>query len=351
MGLLTTTIGAYPKPDYVKLPDWFNNPEGPDTANPTESWDKALKALGPQATQIIARGVHEAVTDQVEAGIDIPTDGEIPRENYIHYHCRHIAGIDFQKLTEKSLRGGAYSARLPTITGPVSARDHFLTRDWRVAQGCTERSVKITMPGPMTISDTTADAYYDDPKKLGADLADSLNFEVLALADLGCLHIQIDEPLFARKVDEALDYGIENLERAFHNCPAHVVRTVHMCCGYPDRLDNPNYPKAPKESYLRLADAIDASSIMALSIEDAHRPNDLSLLERLKNTSVILGVVSIAKSAVEEVDQIRERLQQALKHIDAERLIAAPDCGLGLLGRERALKKLRNMCAAAKSIG
>jgi 5-methyltetrahydropteroyltriglutamate--homocysteine methyltransferase len=351
MGLLTTTIGAYPKPDYVKLPDWFNNPEGPDTANPTESWDKALKALGPQATQIIARGVHEAVTDQVEAGIDIPTDGEIPRENYIHYHCRHIAGIDFQKLTEKSLRGGAYSARLPTITGPVSARDHFLTRDWRVAQGCTERSVKITMPGPMTISDTTADAYYDDSKKLGADLADSLNFEVLALADLGCLHIQIDEPLFARKVDEALDYGIENLERAFHNCPAHVVRTVHMCCGYPDRLDNPNYPKAPKESYLRLADAIDASSIMALSIEDAHRPNDLSLLERLKNTSVILGVVSIAKSAVEEVDQIRERLQQALKHIDAERLIAAPDCGLGLLGRERALKKLRNMCAAAKSIG
>jgi 5-methyltetrahydropteroyltriglutamate--homocysteine methyltransferase len=207
------------------------------------------------------------------------------------------------------------------------------------------------MPGPMTISDTTADAYYDDSKKLGADLADSLNFEVLALADLGCLHIQIDEPLFARKVDEALDYGIENLERAFHNCPAHVVRTVHMCCGYPDRLDNPNYPKAPKESYLRLADAIDASSIMALSIEDAHRPNDLSLLERLKNTSVILGVVSIAKSAVEEVDQIRERLQQALKHIDAERLIAAPDCGLGLLGRERALKKLRNMCAAAKSIG
>jgi 5-methyltetrahydropteroyltriglutamate--homocysteine methyltransferase len=350
MALLTTTIGAYPKPDYVKLPDWFNNPDGPDTANPTQCWDKALEALGPQAVQIIARGVHEAVTDQVEAGIDIPTDGEIPRENYIHYHCRHIDGIDFQRLTEKSLRGGAYSAWLPTITGPVRARDHFLPHDWRVAQGCTERSVKITMPGPMTISDTTADEYYHDPKKFGADLAEALNFEVLALADAGCLHIQIDEPLFARKVDEALDYGIENLERAFHNCPAHVARSVHMCCGYPDRLDNPDYPKAPTESYLRLADAIDASSIMAISIEDAHRHNDLSLLERFNNTAVILGVVAIAKSAVEDVEQIRGRLQQALQHIDADRLIAAPDCGLGLLGRERAINKLKNMCQAAKSV-
>jgi len=351
MGLLTTTIGAYPKPDYVELPDWFNNPDGPDTANPTESWDKALEALGPRAAQIIARGVHEAVSDQVESGIDIPTDGEIPRENYIHYHCRHIDGIDFQKLTEKSLRGGAYSARLPTVTGPVHARDHFLTHDWRVAQGCTERSVKITMPGPMTISDTIADAYYHDPKKLGADLAAALNFEVLALADAGCLHIQIDEPLFARKVDEALDYGIENLERAFHNCPGHVARTVHICCGYPDRLDNPDYPKAPTESYPRLADAIDASSIMAVSIEDAHRPNDLSLLERFNNTTVILGVVAIAKSAVEEADQIRQRLKEALEHIDADRLIAAPDCGLGLLGRHRAIRKLKNMCDAAKSVG
>ena len=351
MPLLTTTIGAYPKPDYVKLPDWFNNSEGPDTANPTESWEEALAALGPQAAQIIARGVHEAVTDQVEAGIDIPTDGEIPRENYIHYHCRHIDGIDFNRLTEKALRGGAYSAWLPTVTGPVRARDHFLTRDWRVAQGCTERSIKITMPGPMTICDTTADAYYDDPKKLGADIAEALNAEVLALAEIGCLHIQIDEPLFARKVDEALGYGIENLERAFHNCPEHVTRTVHMCCGYPDRLDNADYPKAPKEAYLRLAEAIEASSIMAVSIEDAHRHNDLSLLEQFKNTTVILGVVAIAKSAVEEVDQIRHRLQQALEHIDAERLIAAPDCGLGLLGRERAIQKLTNMCKAAKSVG
>lgn len=350
MPLLTTTIGAFPKPDYVTLPDWFNDPEGPDTGSPTERWGKALKALGPDAETIIARGVREAVRDQVDAGVDIPTDGEIPRENYIHYHCRHLHGIDFDQLTEKALRGGAYSARLPTVTGPVSARDHFLAGDWKRAQAATDRPVKITMPGPMTISDTTADAWYGDPKKLGADLAAALNGEVLSLAQAGCRHIQIDEPLFARKVAQALDYGLENLERAFHGCPAQVTRTVHMCCGYPDRLDNPGYPKAPLASYGQLADAVDASSIMAVSIEDAHRPNDLSLLERFPDTTVILGVVAVAKSRVEDTGEIRDRLQKALAHIDAHRLIAAPDCGLGLLGRERALQKLKNMCLAAKSI-
>ena len=351
MPLLTTTIGAYPKPDYVKLPDWFNDPAGPDTGTPTQRWEKALQALGPDAAGIITRGVHEAVHDQVDAGVDIPTDGEIPRENYIHYHCRHLNGIDFDHLTEKVLRGGAYSARLPTIIGPVGARDRFLAGDWRRAQAATDRPVKITMPGPMTISDTTADAWYGDPKKLGADLAAALNGEVLALAKAGCRHIQIDEPLFARKAAEALDYGLENIERAFHGCPPRVTRTLHMCCGYPDRLDNPDYPKAPAASYAQLAEAVDASSIMAVSIEDAHRPNDLSLLERFSRTTVILGVVAIARSRIEETEEIRDRLQKALAHIDARRLIAAPDCGLGLLGRERALQKLKNMCVAAKAVG
>ena len=143
----------------------------------------------------------------------------------------------------------------------------------------------------MTIGDTTADLHYDDPRARGRDLAAALNREVLALADAGCRHIQIDEPLFARKPDAAFDYGFEHLERAFHGCPGHVTRTVHMCCGYPDRLDRADYPKADPGSYLRLADAIEDSSIDAISIEDAHRPNDLSLLERFRRTTVILGVV------------------------------------------------------------
>jgi 5-methyltetrahydropteroyltriglutamate--homocysteine methyltransferase len=351
MALLTTTIGAYPKPDYIEVPDWFRVPAGPDTHDPTAGWADAVAAMGERAEEIFARGTRDAVVDQVSAGIDIPTDGEIRRENYIHYHCRYLGGIDFGRLTRKVLREGAYNARLPTVTGPVRAREPFLPRDWRVAQSFTGKPVKITMPGPMTITDTVADEHYGDRKRLGADLAQALNVEVLALAAAGCQHIQIDEPLFARQAAAALDYGLENLERAFHGCPDGVVRTVHMCCGYPDRLDNPDYPKAPQEAYGQLAAAIDASSIMAVSIEDAHRHNDLKLLEQFATTTVILGVVAIAESRVETAEEVAARLTRALDHIDARRLVAAPDCGLGMLGRELALAKLRALSTAAHRCG
>ena len=183
MSIVTTCIGAYPKPDYVKLPDWFNIPAGPDTAEPTKRWAAAMAQMGEDAEAIIARGVEQVIGDQIDAGIDIPTDGEVPRENYIHYHCRHLEGFDFDHLTEKEVRGGTYSAKLPTIRGPVSAKGRFLDADWRRAQGCCQQPVKITMPGPMTIADTNYDDYYHDPKKLGAALAAALNGEVLALAE------------------------------------------------------------------------------------------------------------------------------------------------------------------------
>ncbi len=350
MPISTTCIGAYPKPDYVRLPDWFNIPAGPDTSDPTLLWEAALQAMGPDAKDIIDRGIGEAIADQVEAGIDIPTDGEIPRENYIHYHCRHLEGFDFKRLTEKVLRNGAYSARLPTIRGPVSARDLFLADDYRRAQAHTDRPVKVTMPGPMTITDTNADDFYHDGARLGADLAEALNREVLSLAEAGCRHIQIDEPLFARKPREALEYGFDNLERAFHGCPDHVTRTVHMCCGYPDRLDNPDYPKADRNAYLELADAIESSSIDAVSLEDAHRHNGAELFARFRHTTLIVGFVAIARSRVEEVEEIRARMREVLRHVDADRLVAAPDCGLGLLGRDRARAKLASLCRAARSL-
>ena len=350
MPLLTTTIGAYPKPDYVPLPDWFRATGGPDTSSPTRGYLEALAQMGDEAEALFARAVREAIQDQVGAGIDIPTDGEIRRENYIHYHCRHIEGIDFERLTARSVRGGSYTAELPSIVGPVRARDDFLADDYRLAQSFTHHPVKLTMPGPMTIADTTADLHYGDPARLGADLADALNREILALADAGCRWIQVDEPVFARRPEEALAYGIENLERAFHGAPREVIRTLHVCCGYPDRLDREDYPKAEPDAYFALADALDDSVIDAVSIEDAHRPNDLMLLERFPHTKVILGVVAIARSRVETVEEIAQRLRLALRHIERESLIAAPDCGLGLLGRDLALAKLKNLCAAALEV-
>ena len=137
------------------------------------------------------------------------------------------------------------------------------------------------------------------------------------------------------------------LDRAFHGCPDEVTRVVHICCSYPEYLDQPDPPKGPNGAYLELADALDASTVDAVSIEDAHRHNDLALLERFTATTVILGVVDIAKSRVESVDEVRTRLESALHHIDLARLMAAPDCGLGVLGPELARTKLHRLCQAA----
>ena len=346
--MLTTTIGAYPKPDYLDIPDWFKLGTATNLIPP--GYSEAVEQLGDKREELFRRATGDAVTDQVGAGVDVPTDGEIRRENYLHYHCRHLDGIDFSKLSPRTHRGGAFTADLPTVTGPIKTRRHFLPRDYEIAQSFTSRPVKITIPGPFTLADTLTDGYYRDQKSLCFALAEAINKELLALAKAGCRHIQLDEPVFSRLVPGVLEYGFEGVERAFHRCPREVTRVVHICCSYPDYLDHQDPPKAPKESYFRLAEPIDQCNVDAVSLEDAHRPNDLSLLESFEKTTVLLGAVDIGKSRVESKEEIRSRLNQALDHIDAARLMAAPDCGLGLLGRELAVEKLRNLCEAAHSL-
>jgi 5-methyltetrahydropteroyltriglutamate--homocysteine methyltransferase len=346
--MLTTTIGAYPKPGYVPISDWFGKDGGTDTVEPTAGYAETVAAHAGTIDEILDRATREVVAEQVELGIDVPTDGEIRRENFIHYHCRHLVGIDFEVLTEKPARG--HEVLLPTITGPILAGPAFLVRDWQIAQAATRRPVKLTVPGPLTIGDGVADEHYRDPRLRGAALADALNVEIRRLADAGCPVIQVDEPVFARKVEDALAFGIEHLERCFHKVSRATERVVHICCGYPDRLDAEDYPKAPQSAYLELAPVLDEAEVDAVSIEDAHRPNDLGLLERFARTRVLLGVIAIAQSRVEEVEVVRGRLAAALDHIDRHRLMAAPDCGLGFLGGDLTRRKLRVLSEAAHSL-
>ena len=351
MGILTTCIGAYPKPAYAPVVDWFSPEFGADTSRATALYKDLLNATGDAAEDLFISATQEVIQDQVKAGIDIPTDGEIRRENYIHYHCRHLTGIDFDHLSPKIMRNGAYETRLPTITGPIRpSGGPFLIHDFKIAQSFTDRPIKMTVPGPLTSADTTVDSFYGDATKLGGDLADAVNFEVRALADAGCRYIQIDEPLFARNVKEALDFGIDHLIRCFHGMVEGMNRVVHICCGYPSFLDETDYHKADPQAYFDLAEALDVAPIDQISIEDAHRPNDLALLEKFAGSTVILGVVAVAQSRVETVDEIRQRLLTALNYMDRNRLIAAPDCGLGLLGRDLAIHKLTNLCEAARHI-
>ena len=346
--MLSTVIGSYPKPDYLKITDWFNAEDGTDTAHPTMLYNTEIKELGKQAEKIFQQATRDVINDQIECGIDIVTDGEVRRENYIHYHCRHIGGIDFNKLTKKIARTGNYECYLPTITNKISSSKEFLTKDWLTSQKLSSKPIKITIPGPLTISDTISNEYYSSIKEMVKDLAEVINIEIKRLVQVGCKYIQIDEPLFARKPKDALDFGIEQLERCFYGCDKNIEKITHICCGYPDKLDAVNYPKAPLKSYFDISNALDDSIMDVVSLEDAHRYNDLKLLERFKKTKVILGLIKIADSKIETIDEIDNRIKNALKYINKERLLGSPDCGLGHLTRNLAKAKLRNLVKAIK---
>ena len=348
--ILTTTIGSYPKPEFLKLPDWFQGEKGTDTERPTADWKNAMNALGKNKEALIEKAVQEVINDQINCGIDIITDGEVRRENYIHHHCRYINGINFDYLTKKTARTGNYDCYLPTIESKVKFTEPFLNKEFKINQKNSSKPVKITIPGPLTITDTIADNFYFNEKNLGIDLSIVINKEVKALADEGCKYIQIDEPLFARKSTEANDFGIENLERCFHGISKDIEKIVHICCGYPDKIDSENYPKAPLHSYSDIATNLEDSLIDTISIEDAHRHNDLKLLEYYKTKKIIFGLIKIASSEIEEIEEIRSRIYDCLSHIDKDRFIAAPDCGLGYLSREMAMKKLKNLAQAVKDI-
>ena len=342
--ILTTTIGSFPKPQQVSVGDGFERPFSP-RFDSLASHDRDLETQFALATRA-------AVMAKIDAGIDVLTDGEMRREHYIFYHLRHLSGVDFEHMQVREIRQGAWESEVPTISDQVRPGGRFLPYDYELAQSYSSQPIKITVPGPMTIADTVVDEHYGDQRRLNRALADVINVEIRALAQAGCRHIQVDEPMFARKTVEALAFGIEDLERCFAGVPTDVQRIVHLCCGYPRHLDQPDEDvfKADPAAYFELAEALDQAAVHAISIEDAHRPLDLRLLELFERSTVILGMIAIAKTRIESVGEVRTRLVEALAHIDRHRIVAGPDCGLAMLDFTTATTKLTNLAAAARAV-
>ena len=350
--LLTTVIGSFPKPEYLPIEDWFDaarNEGAMNSERVTENFTKYQENTKESDEQLFIKAAEEVINLQINSGIDIPTDGEVRRENYVHYHCRYLTGFDFKNLERRVFRDGAYDSHLPAIRKKIEHTNvGYAAFDYISSQKVSPVPIKFTLPGPLTIMDTTADCYYGDRPKLNRDLADTINKEILKLVDAGCRYIQVDEPLFARQVDDASSFGMEGIERCFHGVPKEVKKIMHMCCGYPDHLDDEDYKKADPGSYHQLAREVDDLNIDEVSIEDAHCQNNLNLLEKFEKKSVIFGAVAIASSRIETEDEIINRINSALNHIDRNRLVIAPDCGLGLLTPELAVAKLSVMCSAVK---
>ena len=195
MVLDTTVVGSMPKPSFLDIPVWIENGEVVDVVQKYN--DFLHEHTKQELDEELLKAFEEVIAVQEEIGIDIITDGEIGRENYIYSFCRNLEGFDFTNLCKKSSRNGAFEVKAPCIVSSVSSEfgKHWLEEEWRKAQSLTDRRIKITVPGPMTIIDTVTNNFYANEEDLSQDLVKCINREVKALAKAGCTHIQVLELL------------------------------------------------------------------------------------------------------------------------------------------------------------
>lgn len=336
----TTVIGSYPK--YPKLigkdfnTKWLVVPEN----NLDKGWEdkENLKNLQEEA-------ICWAVKEQEEAGLDVVTDGEQKRGNYVLYHCQHLEGFDFANKEEKIFRGGNVKGFVPVVRGPIKAKEHFLVEDFKFLRSLTNKQIKITIPGPLTIIDSVKDSYYFSERKLAFDLAKAIREEVQALSDAGCTLVQFDEPVFIREPKKFFSYGLEALQACFEGISG-VTKQVHICRGYPKE----GVPKTDAARYTQVIEALSTLDIDAIAVEDAHEQLDNNIFKKFGSKKIILGVVDIGNPRVETVEEIENRIKEVLKVIHPDKLLVAPDCGLLLLKPEVAKAKLVNLVLAARKV-
>ena len=334
--LVTTVIGSWPKPDWLtsrvhEISGWTVDPEWKFQA-------EELKAKQDEATEW-------SIRQQESTGVDIVSDGEQRRDNYVYYFCRRLTGFDFEDRARIVRRSGAWTWTAPRIAGPVASTGAFLVDDYCFTRSRTDHQIKVTIPGPMTISDSAKNEYYRDEESLAMDLALAIRKEVSALANAGCEVIQFDEPAFARYPQQVHDYGMRALESCFEGVQG-VTTVVHICRGYPIE----GYTKADLDSYSLLAPALAKSKVDQVSIEASHGPVDPAILETFGEKSVIFGVVDIGKPGVETVGDIELQIRRTLEHIEPDRLVVGPDCGMVFLDPEIAKAKLANLVEAAHRV-
>ncbi|XP_057304905.1 5-methyltetrahydropteroyltriglutamate--homocysteine methyltransferase-like [Hydractinia symbiolongicarpus] len=351
-GLRTTLIGSMPKPDYLKIPCWISN--GKENPNYIANYNDVKKQFTSEQLQDqVEKAIRETINFQSSIGISVGTDGEMGRNQYVYSFCRNLNGFDFDNLKEKICRNNSWVGNLPQIISKLSLKPENERSDpqeeWRMAQNMSSIPIKYTIPGPLTIADTTANEFYEDEEELSSDLVNCINHAVLGLAKEGCKYIQIDEPVLVRYPEKALKFAIKSLQKCFDGVPDDVTKIVHMCCGYPVYLDQTDYQKADQDAYMKVADALDQIGLDMISLEDAHRRNSMELFKKFKNTTIILGVIDVVKSRVETVDEIKNHIKEVLDYIPLTRLVIAPDCGLIFLPQDILEKKLKNMVEAAKS--
>jgi len=329
----TTVAGSLPKPSWL--------------AEPNKLW-APWKLAGAELHAAKLDATLLAVKEQEDAGIDIVSDGEQARQHFVHGFLEFVDGIDFSRKVEMGIRNDRYKAMVPTVTGALKLRGRVHAAEARHARAHTGRKLKITLPGPMTIIDTVADAHYGDRVKMAFGFADLLNAEARALAADGVDVIQFDEPAFNVYMTEVKDWGIEALHRA--SAGLTCTTAVHVCYGYGIKanIDWKATLGSEWRQYEEIFPALAQSRIGQVSLECRNSHVPMSLLKLLDGKDVLIGAIDVASDAVETPEEVAAVIAQAAKYVAPERIVAGTNCGMAPMRRDIAMAKLAALGAGAK---
>jgi 5-methyltetrahydropteroyltriglutamate--homocysteine methyltransferase len=285
---------------------------------------------------------------QEDAGIDLVTDGEQSRQHFVHGFLESVQGIDFNLKVELGIRNNRYKAMVPTVVGPLRLKGRVHAAEARLARAHTQRKLKFTLPGPMTIVDTIADRHYGDRVKLAMAFAEALNEEARALAADGVDLVQFDEPAFNVYMDDVVRWGIDALHRAAAGLACRTA--VHICYGYGIKanLDWKDTLGTEWRQYEAIFPALAASRMDAVSVECIHSKVPASLLRLLAGKDVMLGVIDVASDEVETPEEIAGVIAEAMQFVPKERILPCTNCGLAPMDREVAAAKLEALGAGAR---
>ncbi len=332
MLLPTSLVGSYTQPDWLidreKLAGRF-----PPRVRARELWRVAPEFLD----QAQDDATLLAIRDQERAGLDIITDGEMRRESYSNRFANALDGVDLDNPGSALDRSG-HPNPVPRVIGKIKRRHPVETRDVEFLRANTDRQIKITVPGPFTMAQQAQNDFYASEREMALDYAGALNAEIRDLFAAGADYVQIDEPYMQARPEKAREYGLEALNAALNGVTGKTA--VHICFGYAAII----HERPAGYSFLP---ELAGCPVQQVSIETAQSNLDTSVLEKLRGKTIILGVIDLSSNEIETAEIVAARIKRALPHVDAAKVIVAPDCGMKYLPRAVAYGKMKAMAEGA----
>lgn len=333
--LPTSLVGSYAQPEWLidraKLAGRF-----PPRVRAKELWRVAPEYLD----QAQDDATLLAIRDQERAGLDIITDGELRRESYSNRFATALEGVDIDNPGTALDRSG-HPNPVPRITGKIRRKHAVEVRDIQFLRANTDRTIKITVPGPFTMAQQAQNDFYKDEQELVLDYAAAVNAEIKDLFAAGADIVQIDEPYMQARPAKAREFGVNGLNAALDGVTG--TTAIHICFGYAAIIHE------RPEGYSFLPELAN-TAINQVSIETVQSKLDCKVLEMLPGKTIILGVLDLSDMTIEAPETVAARIRRALPHVPAERIVLAPDCGLKYLPRDIAYAKMQAMVDGAKIV-